>query len=226
MNYKKIYNNIIEKALSSHRSKLPKANSDYIYYENHHIIPSCMGGSDDSSNRVLLTAQEHYIAHKCLYYSAKTEDEKYRHFCALLRFIGVEAHNVTAREYAFLRERQSTLQSKRISGKTHTKEARSNMSEAQLKRYAKTPSHWNGAKHTDETKKKMSKSQAGENNPQYGKSRSAETRAKISKAMKGKKKSKETIEKFKKRVKTDEEKRKTSESLKKYHEKRRRQQEK
>lgn len=36
------------------------------YKEKHHIIPRCMGGSDDSSNLATLTAKEHYIAHRLL----------------------------------------------------------------------------------------------------------------------------------------------------------------
>ena len=36
------------------------------YYETHHIIPRCMGGSDAKSNLVRFTAREHYIAHMLL----------------------------------------------------------------------------------------------------------------------------------------------------------------
>lgn len=36
------------------------------YTENHHIIPRCMGGSDDKSNMVRLTPEEHYLAHQLL----------------------------------------------------------------------------------------------------------------------------------------------------------------
>lgn len=36
------------------------------YVEKHHIVPSCMGGSDDRSNIVKLTAEEHYVAHQLL----------------------------------------------------------------------------------------------------------------------------------------------------------------
>ena len=37
-----------------------------IYYENHHIIPEKLSGSDDDNNLVLLTAKEHYIVHALL----------------------------------------------------------------------------------------------------------------------------------------------------------------
>lgn len=33
------------------------------YKETHHIIPKCIGGLDDNTNLVDLTAREHYIAH-------------------------------------------------------------------------------------------------------------------------------------------------------------------
>ncbi len=36
------------------------------YYEMHHIIPKSFGGLDVASNKVLLTAKEHYIAHYLL----------------------------------------------------------------------------------------------------------------------------------------------------------------
>lgn len=54
MNYEKIYNQIIKKAQQKVRDG---------YLEKHHIIPKCMGGTNDSSNLVLLTAREHFICH-------------------------------------------------------------------------------------------------------------------------------------------------------------------
>ena len=61
MNYSILYDNIIEKARFENRSK-----RNDIYYENHHIIPKCFGGSNKKDNLVLLTAKEHYICHKLL----------------------------------------------------------------------------------------------------------------------------------------------------------------
>ena len=57
MNYEKIYNNLIEYRL----------NNKYIgYTEKHHILPRSLGGSDDKSNIVELSAREHYICHLLL----------------------------------------------------------------------------------------------------------------------------------------------------------------
>lgn len=58
MNYKKIYDLICE------RGKLVR---DLSYYENHHIVPRCLAGSDDKENLTKLTAKEHYLAHWLLY---------------------------------------------------------------------------------------------------------------------------------------------------------------
>jgi hypothetical protein len=88
-------------------------------------------------------------------------------------------------------------------GYSPTKDQRERMSRAQ-KRYLENHKHsWEGKKHSEETRKKMSRSATGrkhtkrtkkrlsvamkgENNPNFGKSRSEETRRKISEANKGK----------------------------------------
>lgn len=36
------------------------------YVERHHVLPKALGGTDDSSNIVALTAREHFIAHMLL----------------------------------------------------------------------------------------------------------------------------------------------------------------
>ena len=57
MNYQKIYDQIIE------RAKNRKLEG---YKERHHIVPKCLGGSNDKNNLVELTAQEHFICHMLL----------------------------------------------------------------------------------------------------------------------------------------------------------------
>lgn len=58
MNYKKLYNSIIE-----NRKQTP---SDAEYTEVHHIVPRSLGGSDDEDNLVRLSAREHFICHYLL----------------------------------------------------------------------------------------------------------------------------------------------------------------
>jgi hypothetical protein len=36
------------------------------YHERHHIIPKCMGGTDDKENLIDLLAREHFVAHRLL----------------------------------------------------------------------------------------------------------------------------------------------------------------
>lgn len=54
MNYKLIYDAIVERAKTTIREG---------YMERHHIIPKCLGGDDSQGNLVLLTAREHYLCH-------------------------------------------------------------------------------------------------------------------------------------------------------------------
>lgn len=54
MDYNKHYNTLIKKAANR---------TITVAKESHHIIPKCMGGTDDPSNLVDLTLREHYIAH-------------------------------------------------------------------------------------------------------------------------------------------------------------------
>jgi hypothetical protein len=59
MDYKKIYNSIIEKRKLN---ELPKD----VYGEKHHILPKCLGGNDEKDNLIRLTAKEHFICHLLL----------------------------------------------------------------------------------------------------------------------------------------------------------------
>ncbi len=51
--------------LCNSRQKLNRTKSE-CYYEEHHIMPRSLGGTDDRENLVLLTPREHYIAHLLL----------------------------------------------------------------------------------------------------------------------------------------------------------------
>jgi len=57
MNYQAIYDRLMERA--RHRELAG-------YVERHHVEPRCLGGTDDSTNIVELTAEEHYVAHQLL----------------------------------------------------------------------------------------------------------------------------------------------------------------
>lgn len=59
MNYQKIYNDLIYRG--QQRINRPEG-----YCEIHHIIPRSLGGNDEETDLVTLTAREHYLAHKLL----------------------------------------------------------------------------------------------------------------------------------------------------------------
>ena len=63
MNYAKIYNSLIEKAKPRGLDKSQHEG----YFEIHHIVPRCMGGSNDPENLVMFTAREHILAHILLW---------------------------------------------------------------------------------------------------------------------------------------------------------------
>jgi hypothetical protein len=62
MNYKQIYDELIARGKTRATSK-KNAIEILGYCECHHIIPKCMGGTNDKTNLVFLSAREHFIAH-------------------------------------------------------------------------------------------------------------------------------------------------------------------
>jgi oligoendopeptidase F len=72
MNYRRIYDQIIDRANREQRSK-----KQGTYYESHHIILKSEGGSNKRNNLVLLTAKEHYIVHLLLFMENPTQARAY-----------------------------------------------------------------------------------------------------------------------------------------------------
>lgn len=56
MNYQRIYNQLIERAKN-------RTSEEGEYYENHHILPKCLDGLDNSENLVKLKTREHFLCH-------------------------------------------------------------------------------------------------------------------------------------------------------------------
>lgn len=57
MDYTKHYNKLIERS----RTRVLDG-----YVERHHVIPRCLGGSDNNSNIAILSPEEHFLAHQLL----------------------------------------------------------------------------------------------------------------------------------------------------------------
>jgi hypothetical protein len=60
--YRKVYFQIIDRA---RLRGLDKNKIDF-YVEIHHILPKCLGGTDENDNLVALTYREHIVCHKLL----------------------------------------------------------------------------------------------------------------------------------------------------------------
>ncbi len=69
MDYNTIYNNFMQ----SRKNRTLDIDTKY---EQHHIIPRSMGGTDAPSNLVYLTVKEHYVAHKLLWKANPTGREE------------------------------------------------------------------------------------------------------------------------------------------------------
>ena len=77
MDYLKIYNNLIENRKANQNSGE--------YCEIHHILPRCLGGTDDKDNLIKLTYREHYVAHWLLTKIYPKEPKIYYGFLCMLR---------------------------------------------------------------------------------------------------------------------------------------------
>jgi hypothetical protein len=171
MNYKLHYDLLIQKALNIVRKKLKTTNAAYIYYERHHIIPKCMGGDNSKTNLVLLTPEEHYLAHLLLVRIYPNHSGLTSAAINLTR--KKNGHPVNNKLYSWLRKQHAD-------------------NVATLHVEKKVGMH--NKKHTEETKQKMSKNNYfnnggkqlnGKDSPLYGLKRSQETKDKISAIKKG-----------------------------------------
>lgn len=205
MNYQKIYNNIIENTKNKNRSK-----KDGNYYEKHHIVPKCLGGSNDINNLILLTAREHFLCHMllCRIYPDNGKIG-YSAFAMAIKCNQSDkrTYNISSRQFEEIKKlmKHNDETKKKISD--HNKKYYSNLENRPFG--DKNPNYrkdtWNKGKkglykHSEETLKKLSEAhkgkQTGENNGMYGKKHSEETRLKMSIDRKGRKVSEETRRKL------------------------------
>jgi hypothetical protein len=138
------------------------------YVERHHILPKALGGTDDSSNIVALTAREHFIAHFLL---AKMHGGSMWHAVTIMSKDG----RINSRLFEIARKKLSEkmIGNSLTLGRKASDEERLKMS---LSRKGKA-----GRPVSEETKKKLSVINSG-------KKLTEECKAKISASQKGLKK--------------------------------------
>jgi hypothetical protein len=157
MNYQKIYNQIIERAKSNIREG---------YLERHHIVPKSLGGTDDGSNLVLLTAREHYLCHWLL---AKQTNDKRMWLAFSMMSVSSDKHQRIKSGRVF--ERAKISRSYAMTGENNPM-------------YGKKSAC---VGHTEETKQKIRESKLGKKRSPFKRSAaSQETKDRISAANKGK----------------------------------------
>lgn len=187
MDYSKHYNLLINKAKS--RSGLEG------YKERHHIIPRCMGGTDEPDNLIDLTAREHYLAHLLL---LKMYPKNHKLAYAVHLMTSSTKFQIrNNRSYEWVRKKVSEANSNILKGKKRAPRSKEwslkisnslkgrNLSDEHKSAIANT---LKGVKKSDSMRKNMSK---------VAKNRTADHNKKLAEANRGKKRTIETIEKLK-----------------------------
>ena len=169
------------------------------YTEKHHIIPKSLGGDNSANNIVVLTAREHFIAHKLL---TKITDGKnkakmiYAMTAMCMSRRDTERFIPSAKYFAKVREDAAILTSIRHKGKIVSDVTRQKISAA--RKGKPSPKKGKPANYSKEVLQKISDTHKGKVLPtarvealrkhNTGTKRSDETRMKISLAGRGKRK--------------------------------------
>jgi hypothetical protein len=139
MNYKKIYDSLISRGVTRIITG---------YSEKHHIIPRCIGGTNESSNLVSLTPEEHFVAHQLLVKIYPGEDKL---VFALVIMSG--KNPTTNRLFGWHRRKLADAQRKAKTGKK--------MPPRDPEHTRKIAEANTGKKHTQETKDQISRTKMG-----------------------------------------------------------------
>ena len=147
MDYKGIYDAICERGQV-------RLIDETKYYEKHHIIPKCMGGTDDATNLTILTYREHFLVHWILHRIHPDNKELgYAFFAMTLDKYGNRNHTISARA---LEEAKKAYISSRI-GSQHSEETKQKIRKSCLGR----PSGNKGIKASQSARQKMAVAKLG-----------------------------------------------------------------
>lgn len=94
------------------------------YTETHHIIPKCLGGSNDPENLVVFTAREHFICHWLLTKMVDNKKEKYQLWnafsCMLYRKTSSQdRYKVNSKNFQNIKQAGSKIKSERWTGENN-----------------------------------------------------------------------------------------------------------
>ena len=192
MNYQLIHDSIIDRAKTR---VLPKET----YTERHHIIPRCMGGSDNKSNLVDLTAKEHFIIHKLL---VEIYPDVRGLWSAYFMMMNAKTKSqgrdyiTMSSEYGRVKLICAQIQSDRMKGRLVGEKNPRWGVKLSIETKKKISLKHKGKITSQEVKDKLSKLNKGRGNHFFGKTHSEETRKKISEFATGRNLSEETRKKI------------------------------
>lgn len=114
MNYARVYETLCSRACTRTLTG---------YSERHHVVPKSLGGLDEFSNIVHLTAREHFIAHWLLVKMQKPETIEYYKMVLAFRMMTISSishQRVTSRVFERYKEAHSRAMSFMQSGKKNS----------------------------------------------------------------------------------------------------------
>lgn len=156
MDYQKLYNNIISNPITTG------------YTEKHHIVPKSLGGTDDESNLIQVSARQHFLLHWLLIKMHTGDNRKKMvHAFMCMKADRNNRGRVTSRVFEYYRQE-----------------------------YAESLTGRKRAPFSKEWRLKLSKASAGKNNGMYGKTHSDKTKQLMSKKAKLRKHSDKTKQKI------------------------------
>ena len=146
MNYRRIYDTLIAKG---------KARELEGYSELHHIVPRCMGGSEDIENLVRLTPEEHYVAHQLLV-KIYPDNKKILRAAIMMR-----PRRPNNKLYGWLRRKYSALQKESTVGENNSQYGTMWISngteEKKMPKNKEIPAGWLNCRISSFLKKKLQK---------------------------------------------------------------------
>lgn len=149
MTYKEFIDNILETR--------GRFNCGDEYHERHHIVPRCMGGTNDEDNLIDLFAREHFEAHRLLALENSDVQGLVYAWWRMCHIPGSSKrrNEITSEEYEEARKKNNEA----LKGKNHPQYGTHRSEETKLK----ISNARKGKCLSDETKKKLSKSHKKEN---------------------------------------------------------------
>lgn len=183
------------------------------YHETHHVIPKCMGGSNDKDNLIDLFAREHFEAHRLLALEHPENDElMYAWACmAWMKSGNQNRVELTPEEYEEIKKKYSEMCSKRYAGENNPMygiSPRERMDEETYNTWRQKIIEFNtseqsrqnrrkkniGKTYPDEVNKK--KGRSGSEHHMYGKHHTDEAKQKLREAHTGRTQTEETRKKI------------------------------